>query len=279
MSITADQPVSQKGIAAPARVRPEFLLALAAILAGGALAVSLLGYLETGNRLDRMEYDLETLVVSRSPEYYRIHVAREATARFANAELSGVESFGSRDELLTNALGLVDPQGNGLIAEFGVFRGASINHLARHTERQVHGFDSFEGLPEKWGEGFEAGKFKIDGLPKVRDNVVLHKGWFDEVLPGFRDQHPEPVDFLHMDADLYSSTATVLEMLGDRIRPGTVIVFDEFMGYPGWEHGEFLAFREFVDRHDAEFEYVGWVPGDQQVAVRIKSLGASSRAD
>lgn len=276
MSFSIDPSLAQGRAEEPARVRPGFLIALGAILAGGALAVSFLGYLETRNRLEDMEYALETLVFARSPEYYRVHVARADSARFANAELGGVGSFVNRNDLLTHALSLVDPDRGGLIAEFGVFRGASINHLARHTERTIHGFDSFEGLPEKWGEGFEAGKFRIDGLPRVRENVVLHKGWFDEVLPGFREAHPEPVDFLHMDADLYSSTATVLEMLGDRIRPGTVIVFDEFLGYPGWEQGEFLAFREFVARRDVEFEYIGWVPGDQQVAVRIESLGGST---
>lgn len=275
MSVSAtEQSPRNQVVLASAHVRTGFLLTLATILAGGALGFSLLGYLETRKRLDRMEYDVETLVVIRSPKYYRQHVAREDSARFANAQLRAVDSFGSRNELLTHALGLVDPEGDGLIAEFGVFRGASINHLARLTEKPVHGFDSFEGLPEKWGEGFEAGKFEIEGLPNVRGNVVLHKGWFDETLPVFREQYPGRVDFLHMDADLYSSTRTVLEMLGDRILPGTVIVFDEFLGYPGWQDGEHLAFQEFVEGHDVEFEYVGWVPSDQQVAVLIESIGA-----
>lgn len=256
-----------------AGLRPGFVRGLTAVLAGGALAFSFLGYLETRKRLDRIEYDLETLVVPRAPKHHRITVARESTARFANARLSGVESFGSRNSLLSHALTLVDPGGEGLMAEFGVFRGATINHIASLTDRSVHGFDSFEGLPEKWGEGYEAGKFKIDGLPNVRDNVVLHKGWFDDTLPGFRERNPEPVDFLHLDADLYSSTRTVLEMLADRIRPGTVIVFDEYMGYPGWEHGEYRAFQEFVEKHDVGFEYVGWVPSGEQAAVRIQSVG------
>lgn len=274
MSVSAtEESPPRRGLAPSAGVRPGFVWGLTAILAGGALAFSFLSYLETRKRLDRMEYDLETLVVPRSPAHYRIHVARESTARFANAELSGVESFGGRNQLLTHAMGLVSPEGEGLLAEFGVFRGATINHIARLTDRTVHGFDSFEGLPEKWGEGYEAGKFRIDGLPKVRDNVVLHKGWFDEVLPGFREQYPQSVDFLHLDADLYSSTRTVLEMLADRIGPGTVIVFDEFFGYPGWERGEYKAFEEFVERNGVEFEYVGWVPSGEQVAVRITGIG------
>ena len=278
MSISATEEPRPAAVSPSAGIRPSFIRSLTAVLAGGALVFSFLGYLETRKRLDRIEYDLETLVVPRTPKHHRIAVARESTAQFANAALGGVESFGGRNALLSHAIGLVDPASDGLIAEFGVFRGATINHIASLTERTVHGFDSFEGLPEKWGEGFEAGKFKIDGLPKVRPNVVLHKGWFDETLPGFRREHPEPVDFLHLDADLYSSTRTVLEMLGDRLRPGTVVVFDEFMGYPGWEQGEYRAFQEFVEKYGVEFEYVGWVPSGEQVAVRIESIGSASHS-
>lgn len=273
MGISLTKESQHPGVAPASGIRPGFVRGLTAVLAGGALAFSFLGYLETRKRLDRMEYDLETLVVPRSPKHHRITAARDSTARFANETLGGVASFGGRNALLTHALGLLDPDGSGLIAEFGVFRGATINHIASLTDRPVHGFDSFEGLPEKWGEGFEAGKFAVEALPKVRPNVELHKGWFDETLPGFRERYPQAVDFLHLDADLYSSTHTVLEMLADRIRPGTVIVFDEFLGYPGWQQGEYRAFREFVERHDVEFDYVGWVPSGEQVAVRIERLG------
>ena len=41
--------------------------------------------------------------------------------------------------------------GEGMLLEFGVFRGQSINQIARVVpDRTVHGFDSFEGLPEDW---------------------------------------------------------------------------------------------------------------------------------
>ena len=59
-------------------------------------------------------------------------------------------------------------------------------------------------------------------LPKVKENVELHKGWFNESLPPFLEQHPGPVAFIHVDCDLYSSTKTLLDLLAPRIRPGTV---------------------------------------------------------
>ena len=260
-----------------AGVRPEFLLGLTVILAAGALGVSLLGYLETRARLDRLEYGVDTTVSLRRPAHYRLEAAQEDAARFANANLLSIETFPSKLALLGHAVSLVEADTPGLFAEFGVYRGTTINHIAKQTDRTVHGFDSFEGLPENWREGFEEGHFKMDQLPEVRDNVVLHKGWFDETLPGFRRTYPEPVAFLHLDADLYSSTKTVLEGLADRIQPGTVLVFDEMIGYPGWQQGEFQAFLEFVETHDVGFTYVGWVPTGEQVALRIDEIGEATR--
>mgnify|MGYP004293221693 CR=1 FL=1 len=48
----------------------------------------------------------------------------------------------------------------------------------------------------------------MDGLPRVRDNVVLHKGWFNDTLPPFLDSAGRdlPAAFLHLDADIFEST-------------------------------------------------------------------------
>ena len=111
----------------------------------------------------------------------------------------------------------------------------------------IYGFDSFEGLPDAWIPGFPKGYFNMDGkLPPVAPNVVLVKGWFDETLPPFVQQHPEPVSYLHIDCDMYESTKTVFQNLAPRIVPGTVIVFDELVNYPGYQDHELKAFYEFL---------------------------------
>ena len=72
--------------------------------------------------------------------------------------------------------------------EFGVNQGGTINFIAkRMPSRRIHGFDSFEGLPESWtGNQMEAGSFNNKGrMPKVPANVALHKGWFADTLPGW----------------------------------------------------------------------------------------------
>jgi hypothetical protein len=207
------------------------------------------------------------------PLYYEKIVAREDSARFANANLQSVPSFAERNALL--AFGVDQAKGNGLFCEFGVFTGATINFIASRTKAKVHGFDSFEGLPEKWREGFDKGAFQMDGLPRVKENVILHKGWFDKSVPVFAAKYRDSIAFMHMDADLYSSTRTVFDLLGDRIVPGTVIVFDEFMNYPGWQNGEFKAFQELVQQRQLKFSYIGRVPNAGQVAVKISGVGSA----
>ncbi|MDJ0106389.1 TylF/MycF/NovP-related O-methyltransferase, partial [Rhodococcus erythropolis] len=80
-----------------------------------------------------------------------------------------------------------------------------------------------------------------------------------------------PVAFLHLDADLYSSTKTVLDLLGDRLVPGSIVVFDEFFNYPGWQQHEYRAWTEFVTRTGISFEYLGYTVDNEQVIVEITS--------
>ena len=77
------------------------------------------------------------------------------------------------------------------------------------------------------------------------------------------------VAFLHVDCDLYSSTKTVLSFLADRLKPGAVIVFDEYFSYVGWENHEHAAFDEFVKIHQRSFSYFMYqtVGSPAQVAV------------
>ena len=200
-------------------------------------------------------------------------LAREATAQFVIEHMPKARAFPHKFALLDYSLENVDPKINGLFCEFGVWKGETVNYIASKIEHPIHGFDSFEGLPETWRTGFEEGAFKMTGLPPVRENVKLYKGWFDESVPVWAADHPGPISFIHMDADLYSSTKTVLDILGARIVPGTVIQFDEYFNYPGWQNGEYKAFREFAAERQVEFEYLGYCYHSEQVAVKILSIG------
>ncbi|MEL6891734.1 MAG: TylF/MycF/NovP-related O-methyltransferase [Actinomycetota bacterium] len=165
---------------------------------------------------------------------------------------------------------------DGMFLEFGVRTGETITEIARlNPRRQIHGFDSFQGLPEPWTGWFAgAGTFKRTGLPDVPDTVELVVGWFDDTLPGFMAEHDGPVAFVHADADLYSSTTTILDHVGSRLRPGSVIVFNEYFNYPNWQAHEFRAWQEFVEAHGVTYDYLAW--GHLEVAVRVTAIDGES---
>jgi hypothetical protein len=188
------------------------------------------------------------------------------SAQFYEEHMLTALAFDDDLSLLTHAMELAPAEG--LILEFGVASGRTIRHLAALTQRPIAGFDSFRGLPESWRTGFERGRF-AQALPPVPANVTLHAGWFTETLPQVASQSREAAALLHIDCDLYSSTAFVLDSLKDRIRTGTVIVFDEYFNYPGWRHHEYKAFDEFVSRTGLKFRYDSFVPGHQQVCVVV----------
>jgi hypothetical protein len=84
-----------------------------------------------------------------------------------------------------------------------------------------------------------------------------------------------PIGLLHIDCDLYSSTRTVFERIGRLVGPGTVIVFDEFYHYFGWEAHEAKAFLEFVTAEKLEIEYLARTPTCQ---VSVQVVGRGHRA-
>jgi hypothetical protein len=192
-----------------------------------------------------------------------------STAEYVEMNLSNIASFAGRFDLLHYALNKATLQG--LYLEFGVHKAASINFLAKRLDETIHGFDSFEGLPEFWRDGFIKKHFAVKRLPKVRNNVVLHQGWFDDTLLSFEKKlsENEVVAFLHIDSDLYSSAKTIFDQLSHRITTGTVILFDEYFNYPHWKNGEYRAFQEFIQSRRLSYQYIGFNRFGEQVAVIV----------
>lgn len=158
---------------------------------------------------------------------------------------------------------------SGLVLEFGVRHGNTIRQIAALAGQEVHGFDSFEGLPEAWHHESK-GSYSTKGvLPAVPRNVKLHAGWFEKTLPEFLSKTPGPVRLLNIDCDIYSSTKTVLDCLARRIVPGTVIVFDEYIGNAHWREDEFKAFQEAVAKYGWSYEYLCFSVFTKQVVAVI----------
>ncbi|OIQ87263.1 macrocin-O-methyltransferase (TylF) [mine drainage metagenome] len=157
----------------------------------------------------------------------------------------------------------------GLVLEFGVRRGTSIAHLAAVAGQEVHGFDSFEGLPEAWVNSPSGALTTDRRLPAVPANVALHAGWFEDTLPGFLAGQGAPLRFANIDSDLYSSARTVLTALAARIGPGSVLVFDEFIGNRSWRQDEYRAFHEHAAAQGLAWSIIAVGLATKQVAILI----------
>ncbi len=158
---------------------------------------------------------------------------------------------------------------DGLILEFGVRHGTSIRQLASLTSKPIYGFDSFEGLPEDWHQESKLIYSTRGRIPKVPSHVSLIPGWFEETLPLFLEKHEEDVALMNIDCDIYSSTKTVLDLLSARIKKGTIILFDEYIGNLHWEEDEHKAFMESVTQYNWDYEYLSYSAYTKQVVVRI----------
>lgn len=203
--------------------------------------------------------------------YSRNKQLDEPSREFISARLSQSKQYQSDAEVLRHGSDAVTLKG--LYLEFGVCSGRTINFIAALNPLiPIYGFDSFEGLPEDWTEHCKKGTFAFkqqDFLPPVLHNVDLIKGWFSDTLPAFLNARPDPIAFLHIDCDIYSSASYVLQSLADRIKAGTIIVFDELFNYPGFENHELKALDEFLAKTGYRAEYLAYNTNHESVAIKI----------
>jgi hypothetical protein len=98
--------------------------------------------------------------------------------------------------------------------------------------------------------------------------VKLFKGWYEDTIPTFLEILQErQISILHMDSDTYKPSKFVLASLARNLKHGSVVIFDEYFGYPNFEQHEFLAWREIVTSEKIEYRYLGF--SDMQVAIEI----------
>jgi hypothetical protein len=168
----------------------------------------------------------------------------------------------------------------GQILEFGTATGRTLNQFAHWmSNHTIVGFDSWQGLPEQFND-LPVGHF-AQPLPQVLPNCKLVQGWFGSRPLQDQSSIPEntanlyaqdnlaPLALLHLDADLYSSTKTVLDAFANHIKPGTVILFNEYWNHPTWQKHEYRAWQQHVKTHSIRYEYIGYASNHQEVAVRV----------
>jgi hypothetical protein len=155
----------------------------------------------------------------------------------------------------------------GLLFEFGVYKGKSINYFAKKMQekndsRIIYGFDSFKGFSEEWTgveQKYSREHFDIGGGEVVvENNIRLIDGYIENTLPKFCTvlKDTDRVAFIHIDTDTYSPAKTILNALKGRLKKGTIILFDELAGYPNWRSHEYAALVAELDR--SWYEYIGF---------------------
>ena len=68
-----------------------------------------------------------------------------------------------------------------------------------------------------------------------------------------------------MDMDTYAPTKFTLTKIKPFLQKGSVILFDEFYGFPNWEKNEYKAFTEVFN--EKEYKYLAFCT--RQVAIEI----------
>jgi len=122
----------------------------------------------------------------------------------------------------------------GDVAEVGVWKGSSAKLLCDTTKKQVHLFDTFEGLPKPTDKDdssqFKEGTYhslfdEVKEYLKEYPNAHLYKGLFPETAGPIKDKK---FSFVHLDVDLYESTLKCLEFFYPRMINGGVIISHDY---------------------------------------------------
>ena len=155
----------------------------------------------------------------------------------------------------------------GDIAEFGVYKGASLSRWAifrsmfsNEFAKKIFGFDVFGAFPhtnyeddvKRRAEFVDAGgensisKSDFEYLLKERNldhNVELIEGNILETLPDFLANNPHTrFSLINLDTDVYEPAKCILEHCWDRLTPGGVLILDDYATFAG----ETVAVEEFI---------------------------------
>lgn len=152
--------------------------------------------------------------------------------------------------------------------EFGVWRGNSFRYLMRYFSSGF-GFDTFEGLPEDWGDEAAGSYSAFGSLPEIPGGIFI-EGKFEDTLPEFFKNEKPLASLINLDADLYNSTLTALQNCRNVIDEQTIIIFDEFIVNEDWENDEYKALNDFCTEESISYEVLAVSFFSKQVAIRLK---------
>ena len=194
-----------------------------------------------------------------------------AFLRATLAVLSGAPRHPGRFGVLEAGLAAAPP---GLGIELGVYRGASLSHVARRQPwRRFHGFDSLSGFPED-GRPDWRHDFSLRRAPRLPPNCTLHVGFFEQTLPPFLARLEKPIGLVNLDCDIHSSARFALLTLAPHLRPGMVVHVDEAVNYDTWIWNEMLALFEMLEASGLGIAWIARAGGVRSLEQTLALLEA-----
>lgn len=172
----------------------------------------------------------------------------------------------------------------GAFVECGVAAGAQVGVMAQvckehgDTAREIHLYDSFEGIPlagpkdtQQPGIGeithnvnvpdrdlLKSSGITVHGIQAVKNNMkrwgvdsmnlIYHQGWFQDTLP---NNTIDKIAILRLDGDLYESNRVCLEHLGHKVVKGGYIIIDDYA-----LKGAQVAVHEYIDNNNLDVDLV-----------------------
>jgi|GEM_PF-792318 O-methyltransferase len=129
----------------------------------------------------------------------------------------------------------------GDIVELGCYEGITAILIQKtldqfNSDKIIHVFDSFEGLPDKSEKDgdtiFKKGSCSaqkinlIENFEKHNAKLpIIHEGWFKDKLP---KELPGKICFAHLDGDFYSSIMESLECVYPRLSKDAIVIIDDY---------------------------------------------------
>lgn len=161
----------------------------------------------------------------------------------------------------------------GEICEFGVAQGetsALIANEIRSSNKKLHLFDSFEGLPEPTEQDrlkddiFSLGSMqayagtmacpeemvraRLEAIAFPAERYVVHEGFIDKVVTDGSNL-PESVSFAFVDFDFYEPIKLALDFLHQKTITGSIIIVDD---YDYFSTGAKTAVDEFLEAKNVD---------------------------
>lgn len=198
-------------------------------------AAEIIKYFNSHNRFFKLKFKNDNLNRLHKIKYSRKYDSKE---NMLEGDWVSLEQATNIYHLLVQTILLKIP---GDVVELGCFEGTTSILIQQildqfKSQKRLHVYDSFEGLPEKSKKDgntiFHKGSCKIQKARLIRNfkkhKVKLpeiHKGWFKDVLP---KKLPTEISFAYLDGDFYSSILESLTYVYPKLAKGAVVVIDDY---------------------------------------------------